>query len=315
MNHRAVKNPSLTHALYGAYGDMLMRDRHPVGLLFIEIDPALVDVNVHPAKAEVRFRNQSHIHDLVRDAIREGLRKQGSPAAPGNLGLGFADRVREAIAGFGSRDAELKQGHALSVDDRADVTQDSGLNMFQPLSPDRSVFHSAIHNPQSAPFFPLAQVHNSFIIAQSDDGMAIIDQHAAHERVLFEKLRAQFSSGDMPVQHLLIPVHVELGPAQSGLLVEYLPELNNLGLTTEDFGSGHFVVKAVPSLLVGADYKQLLLDILDEVNVHGKSRKMDELRDEILSVMACHPAIKIQGANPDSRRRHLTFMHSVSRHL
>jgi DNA mismatch repair protein MutL len=110
---------------------------------------------------------------------------------------------------------------------------------------------------------------------------------------LFEKLQDQFGTGRVPVQNLLMPDQVELGPAQSSLLSEYLPELNRLGFVVDDFGGGTFVVKAVPSLLVDADYRKLLLDVLDEVNVHGKSRKMDELRDDVLSVMACHPAIKV----------------------
>jgi DNA mismatch repair protein MutL len=123
--------------------------------------------------------------------------------------------------------------------------------------------------------------------------MALIDQHAAHERVLFEKLQDQFGGGRMPVQNLLMPDQVELGPAQGGLLTGYLPELHRLGFVVEDFGNGTFMIKAVPGLMVGADYKKLLLDILDEVNVHGSSGTMDALRDEILSVMACHPAIKV----------------------
>ena len=153
--------------------------------------------------------------------------------------------------------------------------------------------YSALHTPNSALLYPLAQVHDSFIIAQSREGMALIDQHAAHERVLFEKLQEQFGAGQVPVQNLLIPDQVELGPAQSAVLAEYLPELSKLGFHVEDFGNGTFVIKAVPALLTGADYKLLLLDILDEVNVHGKSAKMEELRDDMLSVMACHPAIKV----------------------
>ncbi|HEX9019736.1 MAG TPA: DNA mismatch repair protein MutL, partial [Nitrospirota bacterium] len=109
----------------------------------------------------------------------------------------------------------------------------------------------------------------------------------------FEKLQDLSGAGRGPVQDLLVPVQVGLGPAQSGLLAEYLPELEKLGFFVEDFGNGAFMIKAVPALMVGADYKQLLLDILDEVNIHGKSGKMDELRDTILSVMACHPAIKV----------------------
>ena len=141
--------------------------------------------------------------------------------------------------------------------------------------------------------FPLSQIHDSFIVAQSQDGMALIDQHAAHERVLFEKLQDQFSAGNIPVQNLLLPVQVEINHAEKGLLSEYLPELHRLGFLVEEFGGNTFVIKAVPSLLTGADYRKLLLDILDEIKMHGLSRQMDRLREEILSVMACHPAIKV----------------------
>lgn len=292
VNQRAVKNPSLTHALYNAYGDMLMRDRHPLGFIFIEIDPALVDVNVHPAKAEVRFRNQAQIHDLVRDVIREAL---GNPTPPSTSPR--IDRIQEAVAGYlanvecGVRNEELRdisssgvrrgEMHALMIDSAESL-------------PFRSMpSHSALPTPHPTLLYPLAQIHDSFIIAQSEEGMALIDQHAAHERVLFEKLQDQFVSRNIPVQNMLIPAQVELGPAQGSLLSEYLPELTKLGFVVEDFGNGAFMIKAVPALLVGSDYSKLLLDILDEVNIHGKSGKMDELRDGILSVMACHPAIKV----------------------
>jgi DNA mismatch repair protein MutL len=295
VNRRAVKNPSLTHALYSACGDLLMRDRHPVAFIFIEIDPTLVDVNVHPAKAEVRFRNQSQLHDLVRDVIREALRGMNASSA-----MTHADGIREAIADFGMRNAGYPfspEGrgafnHPFPLRERTEVKGDVPSGSNNARSADL-LFQSAIHNPQSEMLHPLGQVHDSFIIAQSQEGMALVDQHAAHERVLFERLQDQLEAGQVPVQHLLVPDQVELGPAQSSMLAEYLPELSKLGFLVEDFGNGTFVIKAVPALMVGADYRQLLLDILDEVNVHGKSSKMDEVRDEMLSVMACHPAIKV----------------------
>ena len=288
VNRRAVKNPSLTHALYSAYGDMLMRDRHPIAFIFLEIDPALVDVNVHPAKAEVRFRNQSQLHDLVRDVIREGLRGMGPSSATTH-----ADGVRESMSNYlqsaecGARNAEWR--NAISRSAALGQTQ----QMNYSAGPDANFTHSELRTPLSALLHPLAQVHDSFIIAQSQEGMAIIDQHAAHERVLFERLQGQFGAGQIPVQDLLVPDQIELGPAQSTVLAEYLPELSRLGFLVEDFGNNVFMIKAVPVLLVGANYKQLLLDILDEVNVHGKSGKIEEVRDEMLSVMACHPAIKV----------------------
>jgi DNA mismatch repair protein MutL len=141
--------------------------------------------------------------------------------------------------------------------------------------------------------FPLAQIHDSFIVAQSNDGMALIDQHAAHERVLFEKLQDQYAAGTIQVQNMLLPVQVELGPAEAELIAEFLPELNKLGFVVEDFGGGTFVIKAVPALMTGGDYRKLLLDMLDEIKVHGRSRQMDVVRNEIFSVMACHPAVKV----------------------
>jgi DNA mismatch repair protein MutL len=298
VNRRAVRNASLSHALYGAYGGMLMRDRHPVGLVFLEIDPALVDVNVHPAKTEVRFRNQSQIHDLVRDAIREGLRSHGIPVIePGEGDAASREGVREALA-------EYLKGQAtdsgLAGPPLFDRRRSDDAFAAPPFDPEAESWRDTRPGLPSQSLLipepglvPLAQIKNSFIIAQSNEGMALIDQHAAHERILFEKLQDQFGGANVQVQDLLVPDPVELGPAQAGLLSEYLPELRKLGFVAEDFGSGTFMIKAVPSLLVGADYKKLLLDILDEVNVHGDSRKMGELRDELLSVMACHPAIKV----------------------
>lgn len=300
VNRRAVKNASLTHALYGAYNDMIMRDRHPAAFIFVDIDPALVDVNVHPAKAEVRFRNQAQVHDLVRDIIREGLRSQNtSPTAT------HAGRVEEAVseylhnAEFGMRpalayplvDAGCRRNAEYKPIIRSSGELQQSLSSSPLISDDKD--NSAFRIPHSEYLFPLAQIHNSFIIAQSRDGMALIDQHAAHERVLFEKLQDQASAGTVPVQNLLLPIQVELGPAQANLLTEHIGELEKLGFTIDDFGNNAFMIKAVPSLLAGADAKKLLLDILDEMNTHGKSRNMTELLHEVLSVMACHPAIKI----------------------
>jgi DNA mismatch repair protein MutL len=301
VNRRAVRSPSLSHALYGAYGDMLMRDRHPVGFIFIEIDPALVDVNVHPAKAEVRFRNQSQVHDLVREVIREGLRAHGMKLI-GSKGLvgEHAEGVRDAVAGY-FKTQETNGGAHGGVSSplfgRRKIDWMTGDRHFEPPASHHGAVSAAVP-PQTEmmpehELFPLAQIHQSFIIAQSREGMVIIDQHAAHERVLFEQLQNQVSGGRVPVQNLLVPEQVDLGPAQSTLLSEYLQELHQLGFTVDDFGNGTFVIKAVPAFLVGADYKCILLDILDEVNVHGRIGKLETLRNEILSVMACHPAVKI----------------------
>ncbi len=300
VNNRPVRNPSLTHALYSAYGDMLMRDRHPVGFIFIEIDPALVDVNVHPAKAEVRFRNQSQVHDLIRDVIRDGLRTHGvpvivSPPSADAYGGGVPEALTSYLKGLQPGSGVSDQKASPLFGRRRSDMGTGALAGETGLAPVRETYEDLPPLPllHVQELFPLAQVHESFIIAQSKEGLVIIDQHAAHERILFEKLQDDFGRGEMTIQQLLMPAQIELGPAQSGILAEHLPELSQLGLAVEDFGGGTFMIKAVPALFAGADYKTLLLDILDEVNVHGKSKKLEDLRDSILSIMACHPAIKV----------------------
>jgi DNA mismatch repair protein MutL len=279
-----------------------------------------VDVNVHPAKAEVRFFNQSQMHDLLRDVIREGLSAFGTPASRSG-----AQGVKEAVSGYLQKQAAREVSPAVKPMVRSYGRRRSDFPASfpepDPASPASQEAPSAIRVNQ-APFegedkrsggrrygngtaavaervaqpgllVPLAQVHDSFIVAQSPEGMWIIDQHAAHERVLFEKLQDQCGNGTVPVQDLLLPVQVEIGPAAGSLLLENLAELNRLGFIVEDFGSGTFVIKAVPALLVGADYHKLLRDVIDEITVHGESTKIDQLRDGVLSVMACHPAIKV----------------------
>lgn len=299
VNGRVVRNPSLTHALYSAYSDMLMHDRHPAAFIFIEIDPALVDVNVHPAKAEVRFRNQSQVHDFLRDAIRQGVRAAGitgTGTAPDSFPL--TEGVKEALdeylqnTEFGTGNRELRKEYFAAGRKQSGLVnalEDSTTQIPFGGSPSR--LPEGI--PDSEMLFPLAQVHDSFIVAQSREGMVIVDQHAAHERVLFEKLQDQTGKDELPLQNLLIPVPMELGPSRSMLLQEYLGQLASLGLIIEDFGGGTFMIKAVPSLLTGADCRQLLLDMLDELHQHGTSRKLIDVRDGLLSVMACHPAIKV----------------------
>lgn len=294
VNSRYVKSPSLSHALYAAYGDMLMRDRHPACFIFIEIDPGLVDVNVHPAKAEIRFRNQSMVHDLVRDVIREELRGEAVHKNGYEKGVdiqsGYAEGIKDAVADYIS-----SAGAGTLVEGRKGSYQVSAM----PAYADHRVLSSMpSSNPKlltqaSIPLSPLAQIHDSFIIAQSAEGMAIIDQHAAHERVLFERLQDQYNADGISVQYLLIPEQVELGPSDSALLSGFIPELARFGLYAEDFGAGTFVIKAVPYFLDAGGGKGLLLDILDELRTVGASVRIEAMRDRLLSVMACHPAIKV----------------------
>jgi DNA mismatch repair protein MutL len=194
--------------------------------------------------------------------------------------------VREAVSDY-LRGADCRERKS----EYLPVAGSDGL--FKPNSPWKVFENSAADTPFSALLYPLAQVHDSFILAQSAEGMALIDQHAAHERVLFERLQDQYAAGTIAQQNVLIPVQMDLGHADSALLSDHLSELQKLGFSVEHFGSGTFVIKAVPAVMTGGDYSRLLLDILDEVKAHGASNRLEKLRDEILAVMACHPAVKV----------------------
>lgn len=281
VNSRFVRNASLSHALSDAYRDLIPHGRHAVGFIFVDIDPMLVDVNVHPAKTEVRFRNQAQIHDLVREIIRGALRGGDAHGR-----VSSADRVKDAIADYLQN--PKKEVELFYSEEKAASADMRGVQLSENLP-----FYSSAGLSNQDALYPVAQIHNSFIVAQSNDGMSLIDQHAAHERVLFEKLQDQYAAGAIQIQALLIPVQVELSPAESAILEGYSSTLHEAGFIVENFGGGTAVIKAVPAVIVGADYKQLLLDILDEIKSHDKSGRIEEVRDEIFSVMACHPAIKI----------------------
>lgn len=314
VNKRYVRNPALSHALYQAYSDLLMRDRHPAGFIFLELAPSLVDVNVHPAKAEVRFRNQSQIHDLVREVIREALCR--SPAAPelspdrtASSGGGVREAVADYLVSSTGPDCRAKaQSPHFFGRRKSDLT--ANLPLPHDAAPSETVEPmAAFPSFEKEVLIPVAQVHNSYIVAQFADGMALIDQHAAHERVLFERLQNQHRLGTVAVQDLLLPIQVELSSSERERLQDHLQELRDMGFVIEAFGGGTFLIKAVPALVVGGDYKQLFFDILDEIKVHGKNGKIESLRNDILSVLACHPAIKVH------RRLSLREMEDLIRNL
>jgi DNA mismatch repair protein MutL len=292
VNSRFIRNASLTHAVAEAYRDLVMRDRHPVVFLFLDIDPVLVDVNVHPAKTEVRFRNQGQVHDLIRDVIRETLRGTAAGLPVSGGALDRTAQVQEACAGY-----------LADQDTRGGVPVPHEPYLFgrrrSESAPSFTAPGKTVNAPLTLPTLspeqlaPLCQVHDSFIIAQDAGGMALIDQHAAHERVLFEWLQDEYEAGTIPVQELLLPVQLEVGHAERELITEHLPALHRLGFHVEPFSGGTFVIKAVPALMAGGDCKRLVLDLLDELRVHGSSNRMEKMRDEVLSVMACHPAIKV----------------------
>jgi len=290
VNGRPVRDKLLIGALRAAYMDVLSRDRHPAAVLFIDCDPHLVDVNVHPAKAEVRFRDSGLVRGLVVSGLRHALAGAGHRAS-GTVGAATLGAMRPEPLGprvyqmdFASRPtfSALRQ----SYDAQAPALHESP-----------APFAAARVEPEQGPTqAPLgaarAQVHENYIIAQTEDGIVIVDQHAAHERLVYERLKAQVAAHGVTAQALLIPEIVTLSASDAQRLLDHADDLSRLGLTLEPFGEGAVAVRETPSALGACDARQLVLDILDELADLGSSQTLGARIDAVLSRMACHGSVR-----------------------
>lgn len=324
VNTRPVKDRMLTGALRAAYMDFLSRDRHPAAALFIDCDPTLVDVNVHPAKSEVRFRDPGLARGMIVSSLRHALAEAGhrasSTVADATLG---AMRPELATAtgqpriyqmdrpSYGARQSSYAaQTPEVPLNATFDAPHSEGFAEFQGaysgrtvefpvdaptvMSPDGSpVADSAAQQSQHLPLGAArGQVHENYIIAQTRDGMVIVDQHAAHERLVYEKLKTQMAENGVSAQALLIPEIVELSEADCARLLEYAPEMAQFGLGIEPFGGNAVAVRETPALLGEVNAEAMLRDILDELADLGDSQLLQAKLEAILSRVACHGSIR-----------------------
>jgi len=310
VNGRPVRDRLLQGALRGAYADFLARDRHPAAVLFLEIDPLFVDVNVHPAKAEVRFRDPALVRGLIVGALRHALHAAGhrasttvadsvlagftahtgaafSPTASRSQGFaagGFSgwtgwDRplAAQEIPGLGERSARVEAGWATGEGDLA--------TRHAPLA----TVPDPIDQPLGA---ARAQVHGTYIVAQTRDGIVVVDQHAAHERLVYERMKTQMAQGSVTRQALLTPEVVELDPAEADRVIARADELAQLGLIVEPFGGGAVLVRETPALLGDTDVQGLIRDIADDLAEHGAALALSERLGEVCGTMACHGSVR-----------------------
>ncbi|WP_417269397.1 DNA mismatch repair endonuclease MutL [Celeribacter sp.] len=311
VNGRPVKDKLLVGALRGAYFDFLSRDRHPAACLFIDCDPHLVDVNVHPAKSEVRFRDPGMARGLIVSALRHALAEAGHRASTtvANATLGA---MRPEGQGDAPRSYQMDQrsmggrvgGYAPPPRPSSDMLNQS----YQWQAPERfetpgfaeaSQPSARFEDVESAPeveALPLgaarAQVHENYIVAQTERGIVIVDQHAAHERLVYEKLKAQMAENGVASQALLIPEVVELGANDAQTLLEMADELARLGLVIEPFGGGAIAVRETPAILGRVDAKAMISDVLDELEDLGDSLSVQARIEAVLSRVACHGSIR-----------------------
>jgi DNA mismatch repair protein MutL len=317
VNGRPVRDKLIAGAIRGAFADVLPRDRHAVTALFLSLDPATVDVNVHPAKADVRFRDPGLIRGLIIGAVRQTLAASGiRPATTGAAAMmnafrpgptsyghaGPANGHRSFHAGFraaGSAAFDLSRspsrplevpspqrgfgeaaqaafdtGPAASADTRAGMGEIAAELLSTPLGAAR------------------AQVHQNYIVAQTGDSLVIVDQHAAHERLVYEALKQALSSRPVPAQMLLLPEIVDLPEDDAERLAMHAETLKRFGLGVERFGPGAIAVRETPSMLGETDVQALVRDLADEIAEHDTADTLKERLDAIAATMACHGSVR-----------------------
>ena len=288
VNGRPVRDKLLLGSLRAAYQDVLSRDRHPAAVLFLSVDPERVDVNVHPAKAEVRFREPGIARGLIVSALRHALAEAGHRASSTVAGLTLGAMRPEPSNAPRTYQmdrpstASLSRAFAFQAPLAAEFAEATAR--FEPAAPAEPVNH-----PLGA---ARAQVHENYIIAQTATGMVIVDQHAAHERLVYERLKAQRAATGIAAQALLIPEIVELSAHDAATLLDHVDDLERLGLSIEPFGGTAVAVRATPAILGPLNAAALLRDILDELADQGQSLRLSSAIDAILSRMACHGSIR-----------------------
>jgi DNA mismatch repair protein MutL len=334
VNGRPVRDRSVSHGVKMAYGDVLYHGRQPAYVLFLELDPARVDVNVHPAKHEVRFRDARLIHDFVYRTLKEALAETRAGMEPGAIAPSHpADAVGQgaAPAGYGG-------GYVLGRPPGSAGAGSSG-NWQARQSPlglqvaEAPSAYAALYSSPAAGIVPavgeagpalpptagdsgvpplgyaIAQLHGIYILAENAEGLIVVDMHAAHERIGYERLKAAHDGIGLHAQPLLVPITLAVGERDADTAEREAATLAELGFEITRSGPGSLHVRSIPALLANAEPEGLLRDVLTDLREHGQSRRIASARDELLSTMACHGAVRA------NRRLSLPEMNALLRDM
>ena len=295
VNGRLVRDRTVAHAVRQAYADVLYHGRQPAFVLFLELDPQGVDVNVHPAKSEVRFREARLVHDFLFRTLHEALAGTRAGSQPDSIPAQstFAAAANAPTrAGFYGNAGQPHLGLAVREPPADAYAQllgaDAARGMHIPHAPLPA--ESAHGTPPLG--YALAQLAGIYILAENANGLVLVDMHAAHERVTYEKLKSAHACDAIRSQLLLVPLPVAVSEREAAAAEEHAATLAEFGLELDRSGLQQVTVRRIPALLDGADAAQLARDVLGELAVHGSSRRLDELQNELLSTMACHGSVR-----------------------
>jgi DNA mismatch repair protein MutL len=302
VNGRPVRDKLLFGAVRAAYADYLPGDRHPVLAVFIDIHPAEVDVNVHPAKTEVRFRDPGLVRGVLVSALKHALHAGAQRAATTGGDRTLAALAAQPMQGrnFVSglapsrpQNHDWKSSWAMPAPGFHETAQAAFEAIATPMADPRAHLAEATPELTALPLGAArAQVHDSYIVAQTGDGFVIVDQHAAHERLVYERLKQQRAEKAIPRQLMLIPEIIELDPADAERLAEAAPQLESLGLLLEGFGPGAVAVREVPSAIADGDIRGLIQDIADNIAEWGGPLALERAADHVLATFACHHSVR-----------------------
>ena len=294
VNGRMVRDKLVTHAVRQAFQDVLFHGRHPAYALFLELDPVLVDVNVHPTKHEVRFREGRLVHDFIFRTLHQVLAEQrpavveavspvpaggvAQTAAPAELGLSAAPRQ----AGLSLGVAERSAAYRAAIDWQAPVSAPAAVEPAESEG-----------EPTVPPLgFALAQLQGVYVLAQNAGGLVLVDMHAAHERITYERFKSAREGEGIRSQPLLVPVSVNVSAREADLAEQHRDTFETLGMQVDRMGEQVLVVRSLPALLRGADAERLLRDVLSDLVVFGTSQRVLESVNEVLATMACHGSVR-----------------------
>lgn len=294
VNGRMVRDKLVAHAIRQAYQDVLYHGRHPAFILYLELPPQEVDVNVHPTKHEVRFREGRRVHDFLFRGLHDAL-------AQLRPGVAVTADLHEDNAVWGAHFSSSL--HSSAISSRPAMQKAIPLQVREQIAA-YGALHPAPHHPQdiepqqssdSHPLgYAIAQLHGVYILAENSEGLILVDMHAAHERIAYERLKQSHSQGEIISQPLLVPVTMTVAPQEASLAEEHSALFNELGLEVSRIGPGSLAIRQMPALLRDADAAQLVRDVLADLNTYGASTRIREHINEILSTVACHGAVRAQ---------------------
>jgi len=304
VNGRIIRDKLVAHAIKQAYRDVLYHGRHPAYVLYLELAPETVDVNVHPTKHEVRFRDSRLVHDFLFSALHKALAEvtpsdQFSESAGEQASLSpetMPSQFSDTQAALGLRDSPA----SYTSFDRGPVTQASANNSRAIADQLESLARLHSDDEEIPPLgYAIAQLHGIYILAQNKEGLIIVDMHAAHERITYERMKIACAQEELKTQPLLVPVSLAVSQAEADCAEEQQQALHDLGIGIERVAAESLLVRQVPSILKDSNVEQLARDVLSDLMEYGTSERIKAHQDELLSTMACHGSVR---AN-----RHLTI--------